>query len=88
MPGNQGKTAKDELDFGKSSETPSGFSPEACRTFKPAYPGKLLAEDDLFYYIYGILHSEECRTLCANNLMKALPRIPRVATYLQFMAFV
>ena len=46
-----------------------------------------MTEDDLFYYIYGILHSEDYRTRYANNLMKELPRIPRVATYEQFMAF-
>ena len=66
---------------------PSGFTQEALPYFQAAYPGKALTEDDLFYYIYGILHSEDYRTRYANNLMKELPRIPRVATYEQFMAF-
>ena len=88
LPGDQGKTAEDELDFGESSELPSGFSPQALPHFQAAYPGKPITEDDLFYYIYGILHSEDYRTRYANNLMKELPRIPRAATYEQFMAFV
>ena len=88
LPGDQGKTEEDELDFGESSELPSGFSPQALPHFQAAYPGKPITEDDLFYYIYGILHSEDYRTRYANNLMKELPRIPRAATYEQFMAFV
>lgn len=79
---------KGSLDFGESKEMPSGFSQDALPHFQAAYPGKPITEDDLFYYIYGILHSEDYRTGYANNLMKELPRIPRVATYEQFMAFV
>ena len=88
LPGEQTKGAEDTLDFGEQSVMPSGFSPEALPHFQAAYPGKPITEDDLFYYIYGILHSEDYRTRYANNLMKELPRIPRVATYEQFMAFV
>ena len=88
LPGEQATRAEDTLDFGEPSEMPSGFSPEALPHFQAAYPGKPITEDDLFYYIYGILHSEDYRTRYANNLMKELPRIPRVATYEQFMAFV
>ena len=86
LPGEQtGK--KDTLDFGDSDEMPSGFTKEALPHFQKAYPGKVITEDDLFYYIYGVLHSEDYRTRYANNLMKELPRIPRVATYEQFMVF-
>jgi len=88
LPGEQSKAAEDTFDFGEPSEMPSGFSQEALPHFQAAYPGKPITEDDLFYYIYGILHSEDYRTRYANNLMKELPRIPRVATYEQFMAFV
>ena len=88
LPGEQDKAAEDALDFGEPSEMPSGFSSEALPHFQAAYPGRSISEDDLFYYIYGILHSEDYRTRYANNLMKELPRIPRVATYEQFKAFV
>ena len=86
LPGEQTEK-KDALDFGEPDEMPSGFTKEALPHFQEAYPGKALTEDDLFYYIYGILHSEDYRTRYANNLMKELPRIPRVATYEQFIAF-
>ena len=87
LPGEQAKEAEDVLDFGEPNAVPSGFSPEALPHFQAVYPGMPMTEDDLFYYIYGILHSEDYRTRYANNLMKELPRIPRVATYEQFMAF-
>ena len=86
LPGEQTGN-KDSLDFGEPDEMPSGFTKEALPHFQEAYPGEAMTEDDLFYYIYGILHSEDYRTRYANNLMKELPRIPRVATYEQFMAF-
>jgi predicted helicase len=37
-----------------------------------------IAPDDIFFYVYGVLHSSEYRTLFANDLRKALPRIPKV----------
>ncbi|MDT2668721.1 type ISP restriction/modification enzyme [Enterococcus dongliensis] len=44
------------------------------------FEGKLdnVSNDVDFYYIYGILHSEEYRSKYANDLQKALPRIPEV----------
>ena len=87
LPGEKPNVKEEELDFGESEGTPSGFSTEALPYFQAAYSDKLITEDDLFYYIYGILHSEDYRARYANNLTKELPRIPRVATYEQFVAF-
>ena len=55
--------------------------------FEAAYPGEDITKEDLFYYIYGLLHSPEYRTRYANNLAKALPRIPPVNTFEDFAAF-
>lgn len=46
-----------------------------------------ISKEDLFYYIYGLLHSEEYREKYADNLSKQLPRIPRVKSFADFMAF-
>lgn len=46
-----------------------------------------LTREDIFYYIYGVLHSEEYRTRFADDLRKALPRIPIVERLDGFMAF-
>lgn len=35
-----------------------------------------LSDDEVFYYVYGVLHSKEFREKYANNLKKELPRIP------------
>jgi predicted helicase len=55
--------------------------------FQAAYPGQEITKEDLFYYIYGLLHCPEYRTRYANNLAKALPRIPPVKTFEDFAAF-
>lgn len=46
-----------------------------------------IIKEDLFYYIYGLLHSEDYRERYAENLSKQLPNIPRVKAYKDFMAF-
>ncbi|MAT38978.1 MAG: DNA helicase [Ectothiorhodospiraceae bacterium] len=42
---------------------------------------------DIFYYIYGILHSPEYREKYAANLRRELPRIPYVKSAEDFWAF-
>lgn len=49
--------------------------------------GEPISKEDLFYYIYGLLHSEDYRSRYADNLSKELPRIPRVKTYADFKHF-
>lgn len=46
-----------------------------------------ISKEDLFYYIYGLLHSEEYRERYAENLTKQLPNIPRVQQYQDFVTF-
>lgn len=55
--------------------------------FTSAYPSETISKEDLFYYIYGLLHSPEYRERYADNLSKELPRIPRVRTPHDFWAF-
>ena len=49
--------------------------------------GKSVAKEDIFYYVYGILHSEDYRQEFANDLKKMLPRIPLVEAPKDFWAF-
>lgn len=60
---------------------------EGLAHFQVAYPGEQITKEDLFYYVYGILHSEDYRTRFANNLSKELPRIPKVKKAADFWAF-
>jgi len=55
--------------------------------FQEAYPGEAISKEDLFYYVYGLLHSPDYRERYADNLSKELPRIPRVKTAADFWAF-
>ena len=64
-----------------------GITDAALQHFLAAYPGEKIDKEDLFYYIYGILHSEDYRTRYADNLSKELPRIPVVKTAEDFWAF-
>jgi predicted helicase len=54
----------------------------AYRTLDPE-----VGRDDIFFYVYGILHSRDYRTAFAADLKKSLPHIPQVATAGDFWAF-
>lgn len=55
--------------------------------FQAAYPSEQISKEDLFYYVYGILHSRDYRGRFADNLNKELPRIPAVKKAADFWAF-
>jgi predicted helicase len=46
-----------------------------------------LTKEDIFYYVYGFLHSKEYRETFANDLKKMLPRLPLVEEVKDFWAF-
>ncbi len=47
----------------------------------------MIGKEDLFYYIYGLLHAPDYRARFKNNLAKELPRIPAVKQSADFWAF-
>ncbi len=60
---------------------------EGLAHFRAAYPGEAISKEDLFYYIYGLLHSPDYRERFKSNLAKQLPRIPAVKSFADFAAF-
>lgn len=68
-------------------ERKDGISDEGLEHFQTAYPSDKITKEDIFYYTYGLLHSEEYRTRYADNLTKELPRIPCVKKAEDFWAF-
>jgi predicted helicase len=50
---------------------------DALRMFRIAY-GESITKDDIFFYVYGLLHSAEYRETYAADLKKMLPRVPLV----------
>ena len=55
--------------------------------FGSAYPSEKVTYEDIFYYVYGLLHSEHYRDLFATNLIQDLPRIPCVKSVKDYRAF-
>ncbi|PLS28987.1 DNA damage-inducible protein [Bifidobacterium parmae] len=55
------------------------------KVFREACPGLRISKEDVFYYVYGVLHSPEYRRRFANNLKKELPRIPLAKDFTAFM---
>ena len=49
--------------------------------------GQNVTKEDIFYYVYGLLHSPEYRKTFANDLKKSLPRLPLVDKPETFQAF-
>lgn len=96
------KTKDDTIDFGDSgdlfAEKPEtqnengytrkdGISDEGLAHFQQAYPEEAISKEDIFYYVYGLLHSPDYRERYADNLSKELPRIPCVKTAKDFWHF-
>lgn len=70
---------------------------EALRVFRDAYPmafasrpksrgGAGISKEDLFWYVYGVLHSPEYRVRFSANLQRELPRIPLAEDFEAFCA--
>ncbi len=77
----------DLLSSQQTTPRRDAINDEALTHFQKAYQGKTLSKDDLFYYIYGLLHSPDYRSRFANNLSKQLPHIPCVKTHSDFCKF-
>lgn len=48
----------------------------ALNAFRTHYGDQSISKDDIFCYVYGILHSPEYKQRFASDLKKMLPRIP------------
>jgi len=82
------------LDLGPSPEQPglfegepvaAGISPDALDQFRSV--DAKIGHEDIFFFVYGILHSIDYRVAFAADLRKELPRIPDPASAEQFWAF-
>ncbi len=60
---------------------------EGLAHFCAAYPAETISKEDLFYYVYGLLHAPDYREKYADNLAKEMPRIPCVKAAADFWAF-
>ncbi|KAA1173248.1 DEAD/DEAH box helicase [Marinobacter salinexigens] len=77
----------DTLDFDSDSQRQNAITDDALEHFQSAYSGSTINKENIFYYIYGLLHSEEYRERYADNISKQQPRIPRMKHYSDFATF-
>lgn len=94
------KSEDDTIDFSDTSDLfaekiasgygctrKDGVTDEGLQHFQSAYPSEKITKEDIFYYVYGLLHSPGYRERYADNLSKELPRIPCVNTAKDFWHF-
>ncbi len=75
-----GKTRMSRLFKEESQEEnlvkKDAIADSALASFRDHYQDKKITKEDLFYYVYGVLHSPEYREHYADDLKKMLPRVP------------
>ena len=89
-----GGTDMEESDtaVGQEGEVLGGYrrvdniTDATLRSYQSAY-GPEVTKDDVFYYVYALLHSPEYRRRYGADLKKSLPHIPLVAGREDFVAF-
>lgn len=69
------------------SQRRDAITTEGLAHFQVAYSDESIAKEDVFYYVYGVLHSPSYRERFADNLSKELPRMPRVKSAADFWSF-
>jgi predicted helicase len=61
-------------------------SDEALVDYKMHY-GSEVTKDDIFFFVYGLLHSPDYRQTYESDLRKMMPRIPKLSTTEAFWSF-
>jgi predicted helicase len=61
------------------------ISDAAFKRFQGVYPDDAVTREDIFFYVYGVLHSVTYRTDYGADLKKMLPRIPFVQDFRGFV---
>ena len=77
------------FDDGSSEEyvRRDGVSDFILNRTQTQYHDKNISKEDIFYYVYGLLHSTEYRREFSNDLKKMLPRLPLVEAVDDFWTF-
>lgn len=64
-----------------------GISEFIFKQARDKYVDNRIEKEDIFYYVYGLLHSPDYRREFANDLKKMLPRLPLVEKFEDFWSF-
>lgn len=90
------KTAHEEGQLALSESKPDvdelgyrridNITDEILEDYRDSYSSPI-SKDDIFYYVYAVLHSPEYRSAYSINLTKMLPHIPKIADLEVFRTF-
>ena len=75
-PADASNTTSEFQGFDEAPERIDNISDTALRAFRNHYRDDTISKDDIFDYVYGILHAPSYRDEFANDLSKVIPRIP------------
>ncbi len=83
------KTQKSMFDEGEDKDyiRRDGVSDFILERARKQYGAKNISKEDIFYYVYGFLHSPEYREAFSNDLKKMLPKLPLVDDVKDFWDF-
>lgn len=80
----------DEMDGKLTASAQSGYeridniTDEILTDYRQSF-GKGVSKDDIFFYVYALLHSREYRVEFEADLKKMLPRVPKVKAFREFV---
>lgn len=74
----------DLLNLGADSGKKTNITDYALENFRVTYSDKKISKEDIFYYVYGVLHSPEYKSRFASDLGKSLARIPLAGDFWAF----
>lgn len=83
---NRQKSLFDE-ESGEKYIRRDGITDWILKEVRSRYGTREITKEMIFYYVYGLLHSEDYRQRFAADLKKSLPRIPIVERVEDFMDF-
>ncbi len=84
-PGTTDQIATNGFDFPAEGRI-DNITDIALQHYRRFHPGKEVTKDDIFEYVYGILHAPDYRTRFERNFPKELPRVPISSNYQLFRA--
>jgi len=84
QPTNTSNTTGEFQGFEEAPERIDNISDTALRAFREHYSDNTITKDDIFDYVYGVLHAPSYREQFANDLSKMIPRIPYAPDFRTF----
>ena len=77
-------TTSEFQGFNETPERIDNISDTALHAFRDHYIDASITKDDIFDYIYGVLHAPSYREQFSNDLSKMIPRIPYAPDFRAF----